>query len=57
MKVCNNNHNEIVYLSANCPLCQLMKHNNKVHDFIESKGKDLVLELVKFMFKENKKGD
>lgn len=50
MKVCNNGHTEICYTSVNCPLCQLIEHNNRVHDFIELKGKDLVLELVKFMF-------
>ena len=38
MKICNNNHNEIVHNLDECPLCKLTEHNNKVHDFIENLG-------------------
>ena len=48
MKICNAFHGRIVYEDMFCPLCALIKHNNKVHDFIESKGPELVQELVKY---------
>ncbi len=49
MKICDKGHSEIVYRGKyNCPLCQLITHNNIVPDFIESKGTELVRELVKY---------
>ena len=49
MKICNNGHTQIVYSTIySCPLCQLTKHDNTVHDFIESKGQGLIDELVKY---------
>ena len=33
----------------NCPLCGLRKHDNQVHDFIESKGSALVRELLVYL--------
>ena len=38
MKICEENHNSIAYTCSKCPLCYLTRHNNQVHDFIESKG-------------------
>lgn len=55
MIVCNNKHDPIVYRKnhrgedTGCPLCRLTKHDNQVHDFIESKGKELVKELVAYL--------
>ena len=51
MKICKNKHVEIVFdnsFSEICPLCNLTEHNNTVHDFIESQGKDLVKKLVEY---------
>ena len=31
MKICKNNHTEIVYTTNKCPLCILTEHNNMVH--------------------------
>ena len=38
----------IVYVSVSCPLCNLREHNNEVHNFIESKGQQLIDELVSY---------
>ncbi len=49
MKMCQKGHTQIVHNNIyDCPLCVLIKHNNIVHDFIESKGTELVRELVKY---------
>ena len=54
MEMCSNGHGSIVFADYNhCPLCALTKHNDIVHDFIESKGKDLVRELVAYQHKRN----
>jgi len=39
----------IVYENRTCPLCNLREHDNLVHDFIESKGRSLVRELVAYL--------
>lgn len=39
----------IVYVNHACPLCNLREHDNLVHDFIESKGRGLVRELVAYL--------
>lgn len=39
----------IVYENRICPLCNLREHDNLVHDFIESKGRSLVRELVAYL--------
>ena len=46
MNLCNKGHCEIVFNTDFCPLCQLIKHNNKVHDFIESQGQYFIDGLV-----------
>ena len=57
MKICDNGHDPIVYNTGTyCPLCQMMKHIDQVHDFIESKGDGLVEELVKYQ-EEHKEKD
>ena len=56
MKICNFAHTEIVYKSEGCPLCKLIKHNNQVHDFIESQGDDLIKKLIDYQFEHNNKG-
>lgn len=48
MKICTWGHSEIIFDKGKCPLCSLIEHNNQVHDFIESKGPELVQELVKY---------
>ena len=40
---------QIVYENRVCPLCILREHDNRVHDFIESKGRSLVRELVDYL--------
>jgi len=44
----------IVYEQKTCPLCNLREHDNQVHDFIESKGRKLVDELVKYQNQDQK---
>jgi hypothetical protein len=39
----------IVHDNRVCPLCNLREHDNMVHDFIESKGRELVRELVAYL--------
>lgn len=51
MKLCRNKHSEIIYddrFRTTCPLCQLRKHNNIVHDFIESEEINMVDKLVEY---------
>jgi len=40
---------QIVYDNRYCPLCALRTHDNLVHDFIESKGRPFVSELVAYL--------
>jgi hypothetical protein len=53
MVLCNKKHSKIVHNNGTCPLCNLTEHNNLVHDFIESKGRDFVNELVSFLNSKN----
>jgi len=54
--ICENNHEQILYSQntySYCPLCSLTKHNNDVHDFIESIP-NLVPKLVSFQLHRQK---
>lgn len=53
MQICANKHDPIVHDNKRCPLCSLIVHNYVVHDFIESKGRTLVNELVAYQHKRN----
>jgi len=55
MNICSNGHTTIVHDGATCPLCNLIRHNNTVHDFIESKGGGLVSELVQYQREKQSK--
>jgi hypothetical protein len=47
---CSNGHSQIIFSKTNytnCPLCALTKHNNEVHDFIESNN--YTNELVQYL--------
>ena len=49
MIICEKGHTRIVHNNKyGCPMCQILKHSNQVHDFIESKGNDLIMELVNY---------
>lgn len=52
MRICQQGHSPIVHIDNRCPLCALTEHNNTVHDFIESKGRGLVGELVAFQHRK-----
>lgn len=53
MHICNCGHECIVHCLNKCPLCNLREHNDVVHDFIESKGKVLVNELVAYQHRNS----
>lgn len=53
MHICNCGHECIVHNLKHCPLCNLRKHNDIVHDFIESKGSSLVSELVAYQHRNS----
>jgi len=52
MRICQHDHSPIVHINNRCPLCVLTEHNNIVHDFIESKGRGLIGELVAFQHRK-----
>ena len=52
LQICSNGHSTIVHECNRCPLCALTEHNNSVHDFIESKGRGLVSELVAYQHRK-----
>lgn len=52
LQICSNGHSTIVHECNRCPLCALTEHNNAVHDFIESKGRGLVSELVAYQHRK-----
>lgn len=52
LRICSNKHSTIVHECERCPLCALTEHNNTVHDFIESKGRVLVSELVEYQHRK-----
>ena len=61
---CSDGHDQILFNkmsyskneNVNCPLCALRKHNNEVHDFIESNNytSGLVQYLKEIAIKEGK---